>query len=159
MSQEFINNAVLGSHTFSDPSVVGVTASLSGENRRDIMNTIEFASRNAYALAPEGQSWEWFHDFTSAIAKLGWTMQTPGPEDVDLGRTPGTSAIGKLVTTIAKSMRIAIEVNEGGISIPTRRQLAQDPGLFDQSSASANRRSFSVGDARCAPHSLLLLTS
>ncbi|KAF8875505.1 hypothetical protein BD779DRAFT_210737 [Infundibulicybe gibba] len=146
MSQEFIGGAVLGNYAFSDLAALEAAAGLSSENKRDITNTLEFASRTASDPDPKDKSRSWFHDFISAIAKLGWTMQTPGPEDVDLGRTPGTSAIGKLIIKMANGMGIAIEVREGSISIPSRRQLAREPGLFSQCSAGANNSMTTVAD-------------
>ncbi|KAF8878767.1 hypothetical protein BD779DRAFT_1180359 [Infundibulicybe gibba] len=64
-----------------DQTVVSVVADLTDLNRRDVSNTLEFASRYADGLVPMGEdsaSWSWFRNFTSAIPQLGWTAHTTG---------------------------------------------------------------------------------
>ncbi|KAF8875507.1 hypothetical protein BD779DRAFT_1563351 [Infundibulicybe gibba] len=169
MSQEFVSSAVLSDHAVSDAVVVNMAADLSWNevrfsveqwrsnisHQRDVSNTLEFASRNAYALTPEGQSWSWFHNFTSAIKKLGWTAQTVGRKNVNLGQTPGTSATANLIIKIANGMGVAIDI-DNTLSVPSQRQLIRDPELFGGSSASAGGWSFAVTDVSLQNDALIM---
>ncbi|KAF8878764.1 hypothetical protein BD779DRAFT_1179834 [Infundibulicybe gibba] len=90
-----------------DQTLVSVAADLTDLNRRDVCNTLEFASRYADSLIPKGEdsaTWSWFHNYISAIPKLGWTKHTDGPQDVDLKQMPASvSTVADLIVGIANA--------------------------------------------------------
>ncbi|KAF8896099.1 hypothetical protein BD779DRAFT_561777 [Infundibulicybe gibba] len=72
-------------------SVVSIVAGLDGMNRRDVSNTLEFASRASNHVA-QTNSQQWFTDYVDSISKLGWGKQAITDRQVDLSQvTTGTS--------------------------------------------------------------------
>ncbi|KAF8878762.1 hypothetical protein BD779DRAFT_1676741 [Infundibulicybe gibba] len=132
-------------------TVVSVVADLNDLNRRDVSNTLEFASRYANALVPKGEesaSWSWFHDFTSAIPTSDGLRTRMGTFNGSSEMPAGTNTIAELVVGIA---------NTGSTFDPIQRQLVQRTmnamtlaastgtmGLFGQFEASKRDKSFTV---------------
>ncbi|KAF8896048.1 hypothetical protein BD779DRAFT_1667915 [Infundibulicybe gibba] len=72
-------------------TVVSIVAGLDGMNRRDVSNTLEFASRASNHVAKEN-SQKWFTEYVGSISKLGWGKQAIKDRQVDLSQvTTGTS--------------------------------------------------------------------
>ncbi|KAF8896042.1 hypothetical protein BD779DRAFT_1493701 [Infundibulicybe gibba] len=72
-------------------SVVSVVADLTGLNRRDVSNSLEFASRASNHVAKENTK-EWFKEYIESVAKLGWAKQSIKSHEIDLSSvSPGTT--------------------------------------------------------------------